>query len=218
MAEPLQRVVHKLSGSMLLYCPSAKADEFQNAVAYLVRRLDENTAPENFLRSLFNLQPKTTAWNTQNELFIQSCLEASHVSSNPRRTQNRLEKPEQPKEKGFLNEPDTDWSLSQNRQWAQAILDEWKNKKIPNFALVLAKEKEIELALETARKATSIPLHEMLSILSIAAQKFREQRSTLIGAMVTSTSKTIPVEADVEVSEAIDFIEYYLRNLKNGLS
>lgn len=38
----------------------------------------------------------------------------------------------------------------------------------------------------------------------------RRQRGSLIGAMVADTAKTIP-EADIEVSEAIDFVEYYRR-------
>jgi RHH-type proline utilization regulon transcriptional repressor/proline dehydrogenase/delta 1-pyrroline-5-carboxylate dehydrogenase len=53
MAPHIRRVVQILSKEMLLYCPVAQEEEFQNAVAYLVRRLDENTAPQNFLRHLF---------------------------------------------------------------------------------------------------------------------------------------------------------------------
>ena len=33
------------------------AEDFHSAIAYLVRRLDENTAPENFLRHVFDLEP-----------------------------------------------------------------------------------------------------------------------------------------------------------------
>jgi RHH-type proline utilization regulon transcriptional repressor/proline dehydrogenase/delta 1-pyrroline-5-carboxylate dehydrogenase len=36
---------------VLLYAPVAHRDNFPSAVAYLVRRLDENTAPENYLRA-----------------------------------------------------------------------------------------------------------------------------------------------------------------------
>ncbi|MBI3900635.1 MAG: proline dehydrogenase family protein, partial [Chlamydiia bacterium] len=59
MAPPMQRIIHQLSGSMLLYCPEAKERDFHNAVAYLIRRLDENCGPENFLRHYFELHPGT---------------------------------------------------------------------------------------------------------------------------------------------------------------
>ena len=69
MAQGLQQVVHKLSGGMLLYCPTATQEEFQYAVAYLTRRPDENTAPENFLRHLFHLQRGSSDWKEQVDLF-----------------------------------------------------------------------------------------------------------------------------------------------------
>jgi RHH-type proline utilization regulon transcriptional repressor/proline dehydrogenase/delta 1-pyrroline-5-carboxylate dehydrogenase len=47
-------VIHDV-GSVLLYAPVTSRDDFASAVAYLVRRLDENTAPENFLRASFSL-------------------------------------------------------------------------------------------------------------------------------------------------------------------
>ena len=45
------------AGGLLLYAPVVRAEDFHSAIAYLVRRLDENTAPENFLRHVFDLEP-----------------------------------------------------------------------------------------------------------------------------------------------------------------
>ena len=45
--------------------PIVRRDDFEAAVAYLVRRLDENTAPENFLRRLFALEPGSPAWDEE---------------------------------------------------------------------------------------------------------------------------------------------------------
>ncbi|HLB52744.1 MAG TPA: proline dehydrogenase family protein, partial [Chlamydiales bacterium] len=53
MADHIRRVVQKLTGDVLLYCPVAKKEDFQHAIAYLIRRLDENTGAENFLRHVF---------------------------------------------------------------------------------------------------------------------------------------------------------------------
>ena len=70
MADPLCRTVQALAGDMLLYCPTATEEEFQFAVAYLVRRLDENTAPENFLRHAFVMVPGTKEWQNQAASFL----------------------------------------------------------------------------------------------------------------------------------------------------
>ncbi len=244
MADHIRRVVQKLSGSMLLYCPTASEEEFQNAMGYLIRRLDENTAPENFLRYLFKLTPDSREWQQQQEKFQHALLNIDKIQSVPRRNQNRNFKPEKPSPEGsFENEPDTDWSLAQNRQWAESIIQSWGNRKFdcipltigeervvsPNLAngedpsnpgealyqYSLASQAQIDQALDVAKEAeedwAQTPLAKRSKLLADIAQVIREYRGDLIGAMVADTGKTIH-EADVEVSEAIDFAEYYRRN------
>ena len=46
MADHVRRALSDISGDVLLYAPVAKKDEFISAIAYLIRRLDENTAGE----------------------------------------------------------------------------------------------------------------------------------------------------------------------------
>lgn len=247
MADHMRRVVQQLSGDMLLYCPAATKEEFQNAVAYLVRRLDENTAPENFLRHAFDLRPDSSTWNHQAKLFSNACLTSNQAPYLPRRTQNRLtEKFETSPTSCFDNEPDTDWSLPQNRRWAEQILKNWKSKNHSPVPLViagdvttssgkfgvgedpsypgqslyhysLATEAQVDQAIETAKKAepiwSQVPLQERMHLLSNVAHEMRRYRADLIGVMVADTGKTIP-EADVEVSEAIDFAEYYRVNIE----
>lgn len=251
MADHIRRAVQKLCKEMLLYCPAAKKEEFQNAVAYLIRRLDENTASENFLHDLFNLAPGTPQWKTQIDRFSQACSKAGEISYLPRRTQNRLAPVANSDSKRcFQNEPDTDWSLSPNRKWAEKILEEWTQKKIKPIPLVigddyigpgtnpafgnspsspgqtlyqftLATTEQAEKAIQTAKQAESSwaksSVKERSSLLKKIAQGFRQRRADLIGAMVLDAGKTIP-EADIEVSEAIDFAEYYARNLEEWSS
>jgi RHH-type proline utilization regulon transcriptional repressor/proline dehydrogenase/delta 1-pyrroline-5-carboxylate dehydrogenase len=134
MADQTRRVVQELSEDMLLYCPAATKKEFVHAVAYLVRRLDENTAPENFLRHLFHLIPGTRDWQLQANYFSLSCHAAAGVSQSPRRGQNRFtEVFELKSDAPFKNEPDTDWSLPQNRMWGEKILKECLLDQIRNF-------------------------------------------------------------------------------------
>ena len=47
--------MRELGNQIILYTPVVKDENFLNAVSYLVRRLDENTGPDNFLSYSFNL-------------------------------------------------------------------------------------------------------------------------------------------------------------------
>ena len=248
MADHMRRVVQQLSGEMVLYCPVAKKEEFQNAVAYLVRRLDENTAPENFLRHAFDLKPGTQQWHEQAEIFKQACLHSNQVSHYPRRQQNRLTETFQADVvQCFQNEADTDWSLPQNRQWANQILEEWQNKTYETIPLVIAGKEiqakknhtaqgidpsyphrtlfsyslatqeqadhALQCAKENEKQWSQTAIKERVEIIGKFAQLLRQHRGDLMGAMVANTGKTI-MEADVEVSEAIDFADYYCINIQ----
>lgn len=247
MADHMRRIVQQLAGDMLLYCPAANDEEFQNAVAYLVRRLDENTAPENFLRQAFDLKVGTDAWKAQAEFFSQACLNSSQVLHLPRRTQNRFHESYQiVNTDQFRNEPDTDWSLPHNCLWAKHILTEWKNKEKQLIPLViggrkilppsehfgvgedpsqpgtilyqyaLATKEQIDEALNIAQKAekawSQTSVKQRSDLLMAIAVGLRKHRKDLIGVMVADTGKTV-VEADVEISEAIDFANYYAINI-----
>lgn len=207
MADHTRRVVQTLAGGMLLYCPAAAADEFQNAIAYLIRRLDENTAPQNFLRHAFELHPGSPAWQAQVQLFTEACEKIDSVSSQPKRVQDRSKEPVQPSfDSPFANESDTDWALTQNRKWIQEVIkhpDNWIRPALLN-------SQELEVAIGKAR-AQSTP-EERSQILWTVAQVLRRHRSALMNVMIHTCSKTAP-EADVEIQEAIDFVEYYRRNI-----
>jgi RHH-type proline utilization regulon transcriptional repressor/proline dehydrogenase/delta 1-pyrroline-5-carboxylate dehydrogenase len=247
MADHIRRVVQKLSTDILLYCPVATKEDFQSAIAYLIRRLDENTGPDNFLRVTFGLRPGTEEWDEQVILFIKACREMSTVYTKPRRTQDRNKPPVHlPLAAPFENEADTDFSLLSNRVWAEKIVDKWKNDqsdliplviagqeiqktslqgqgadpsnlKNPLYLYALADWSQIDQAISCAKeqqlKWGKTSVEERCKLLSRAAQKMRENRGELIGVMMADGGKSI-LEADPEVSEAIDFAEYYLRSLK----
>lgn len=85
MAPHLARAVRERAGSLLLYTPVVREADFPHALAYLVRRLDENTAPGNFLREMFSLEVDGQAWERQRQAFLESWAERHQVSSRPRR-------------------------------------------------------------------------------------------------------------------------------------
>src|SRR5204863_6321481 len=56
MADPLRRAVSAIAGDALVYAPLVDAQSMQTAIAYLMRRLDENTSEQNFLRHSFDMR------------------------------------------------------------------------------------------------------------------------------------------------------------------
>ncbi len=254
MADHVQRAVHESTGDVLLYAPVATREQFINAIGYLVRRLDENTAEENFLRHSFNLKTGSPAWEFLKNQFIASYHHRNYVSRIPKRFQNRMTETF-PETMGtfytreFINEPDTDWSLKPNREWAESIRESWKKNPgdapylIPvvvagqeirndrptgdcrDFSqitesgeplltarYVMAGEADIRQAVAAAaadpdgwRRKSAQARHE---ILSRVAMELRKARAALIGAAAANTGKVFS-ESDIEVSEAIDFAEFY---------
>src|SRR6478609_3650340 len=122
MAGHQRRALFEECRNLLLYAPACRREEFLNAIGYLIRRMDENTGEENFLRHAFKLVVGSKEW----KLLEHDFREAFHipVSDEPRRQQNRLtEDFSQARDEmtidHFENEADTDWSLPENGRWAE---------------------------------------------------------------------------------------------------
>jgi len=250
MANHQRRAMLELSGRVLLYAPACYREEFINAIGYLVRRLDENTGPDNFLRHAFRIQVGSSTWQRLENGFLESVRLIPEVSCQPRRTQNRQDSPVQPARpsnwRRFVNEPDTDFSLIQNTQWAQQIVQRWIGRSDANATSVplslggeevqgegaamesfdpsrpgvvsvryrQADAVQIGKALEVSKSDRSqwgeLSPESRYGILRQVAQELRLARGELIGAAILDGGKTI-IESDPEVSEAIDFVEFYGR-------
>lgn len=128
MANHLPRAMRNFGRQIILYTPVVKKEHFLNAVSYLVRRLDENTGKDNFLSYSFNLKQDSPHWNFLANQFTEAFKKMDEVKPEVFRNQNRNEKPIADNNINiFHNEPDTDLDLPQNREWALAILNKWKN-------------------------------------------------------------------------------------------
>jgi len=251
MADHVRRALQEISGDVLLYAPVATRDEFINAIAYLIRRLDENTAKENFLRYAPGLQVDSSQWNFLEESFVASCHYMDQASTGAKRSQDRnteifAKDISSLHRNGFTNEPDTDWSLAANRQWAEDIRNRWMKSaadapiRIPVVTagneifeereiresldpnqyqdqvcvarFRLATGGDIDAAVRTARRdpdgwrqKTERQRHE---VLARVAMELRKKRGDFLGAAAADTGKVF-TETDVEVSEAVDFAEFY---------
>ncbi len=244
MADPVRRALCTLGVDVLAYAPICSDDQMNSAIAYLVRRLDENTASDNFLRSSFGMRPGDAAFEHERMRFRDACARIATLDTSPRRkadpNQDRRQRHKTPTHFKFKNEPDTDFSSRPNREWIREhlallqrakpallrsqIAGEWaqandvvdgfdpsRPSQVP-YRIALASDLEvaraIDCAAEDAGSFSRLRTAERAHLLSKSAQALRDTRGELIAAMVLDAGKRVP-EADAEVSEAIDFAEYY---------
>lgn len=127
MADHVWRAQAQLGNHVILYAPVVKDEHFLNAVSYLVRRMDENTAPDNFLTHSFNLKPGTEAWDFLEKQFEEAYNMMDQLEHAATRTQNRLAEyiPLAPADE-LENEADTDFDLPINQEWVRRIVAKWK--------------------------------------------------------------------------------------------
>ncbi len=135
MSEASRVAISEVSGqSVTLYAPVSDREQFTNAIAYLVRRLDENTSEDNFIRYSFGLKVNSPQWNRMKEKFVESFNNCEGLYIGQKRKQNRLDENRIQKGNtysghGFTNEPDTDFVLEANRRWASQIKQKWQKKE-----------------------------------------------------------------------------------------
>ncbi|WP_395748254.1 bifunctional proline dehydrogenase/L-glutamate gamma-semialdehyde dehydrogenase [Prosthecobacter sp.] len=205
MANHQARAVRDLAGSLLLYAPAVQRDDFLSAMAYLVRRLDENTAPENFLRDMFAMRPGSAEWEHQHARFIQGWHDRLTVSSISRRIVPAVQ-PSALAE--FKNEPDTDWTQPINRTALTEATHVWHPDKLPELPSL---ESVLHTATQSQPTWESLGVTGRAEIINRAADLMSAQRFTALACLNTDGKKAI-ADADGEVSEAIDFARYYARN------
>jgi RHH-type proline utilization regulon transcriptional repressor/proline dehydrogenase/delta 1-pyrroline-5-carboxylate dehydrogenase len=129
----------RLAG-LLLYAPVVARHELEAAIAYLVRRLDENSAPDNFITHQFSMSPGSSVWETERERFQLSVRRRHDRPPLTNRIQDRgVEQGcAQSASSGFINEPDTDFTLEVNRDWAIGHLRAVETTGLPEYRPVIA--------------------------------------------------------------------------------
>lgn len=144
MANHQARAVQARAGGLLLYAPVVRAEDFHSAIAYLVRRLDENTAPDNFLRHVFGLEPGSPDWDLERDRFLGAFELVDGLSDAARRTQDRgaeaASKAAGDLSAPFANEPDTDWASAANRDWIDRVRAEWRDRPVETVPLQIGGE------------------------------------------------------------------------------
>jgi RHH-type proline utilization regulon transcriptional repressor/proline dehydrogenase/delta 1-pyrroline-5-carboxylate dehydrogenase len=224
MAPDQADAVRETVGGLILYTPVVHPQEFDAAVGYLVRRLDENASPENFMSAVFDLQDNAAMFEREERRFREATAGLAQKAPSPNRVQNRL-KPESSASETFHNEPDTDPSLAANRGWLESIRalaasgdgkslgrESLRRASIPESAGPISGGIAIGDIVAKGRiagaKWAARSVQERAAIMRKVAEELANRRDLLLAVMMQEAGKTLQ-EGDPEISEAIDFARYY---------
>lgn len=220
MADEIKKALGKKNIRIREYVPIG---ELIPGMAYLVRRLLENTSNESFLLSKFEKKE-------DNEQLL----------NKPTFT----EEPELPK-KLFANEPTLDFAIEKNRKMYLEAMDRNKNtlrecpliiggKKIKTGQIIdsinpsntnevvgkihMARLEDVELAVSEAKKAhkswKNVSANERAKLIEKLADKISEKSFDFATIQTLEVGKPWD-EAYADVTEAIDFLRYYAKHMKH---
>lgn len=239
MAVSEAQAVARRAGGVLLYAPVVRHGDFESAVAYLVRRFDENTAPENFLAHLATLSPGSPAWEEQRRRFRAAARDRHLPADSSRRGAGAtLATPDA--HRPFANVPDTDFTVARNRAVlagamatfaasapapvaaivdGERILEPLTGTGIdpsdparPWYRYVEADSATVERAVEVARRAAArwaATPAARRRDLLLAVAAEMEAQRARTTAVMVHDAGKVVREADPEISEAIDGARYY---------
>ncbi len=210
MGEHVARAVAQDTGPLRLYTPVVHPTEFDVALAYLVRRLEEVASPANFMSALYDLDDAET-FAREEERFRASLARAAA----PAAASYRQTAPVRTAATGFSNTPDTDPSLPASRAWAAAVRTSAAVTDAGQATLAAARVRdeaavsaEVGAAKAGAEGWQALSPEDRAALLHAAGRALEARRSELVAVMMAEAGKTID-QADPEVSEAVDFAHYY---------
>ncbi|HCU68475.1 MAG TPA: L-glutamate gamma-semialdehyde dehydrogenase [Desulfomicrobium sp.] len=231
MAEPVRKGLLNVAKRVRLYAPYG---DLLPGMAYLVRRLLENTANESFLRQSFAEE-----------------AEVDRLLENPVQTAEREKACRVPKAEAeakglprFENEPFADFTKESVRKAFIDAVAQVRSQLGREYPLIIggkevrtsdtlpsvnpanpnevigticqASTKEIDLAIEAAKKAApawkALSPEERAGFLVKAAEVARKEIFTLSAWQTLEVGKQYD-QAQADVAEAIDFLEYYAREM-----
>ncbi len=220
MAQGQAEAVKKDVGSLLLYTPVVHPAEFDVAIAYLIRRLEEGASQDNFMSAVFELSENESLFEREKQRFLASLENLDDSVPAPNRRQDRSLPAEPMPRDSFRNTPDTDPSLPANRDWGRAILDRVKGSNLGNAAVEAATitdeatlDAVIETAVEKGKAWGAMTGAERAVILHRAGDMLESRRADLLEVMASETGKTLD-QGDPEISEAVDFAHYYAESAR----
>lgn len=245
MGDKLAKALVNRGYRVRVYCPYG---ELLPGMAYLIRRLLENTANSSFLRQSLEERPA--------EELLAPPVVANADEGNGRHTQIHVHQHTSAANiTSFINAADTDYADIEARERSEQafqavrrqlgktywplINGDYQQSQPPmatvdsvnpsNPSQVIGKiqlisVEQAEQAMQAAKAAfpswRKTPVRQRAGVLRKAAQLMEQRRAELCGWIVLEVGKPLR-EADGEVSEAIDFCHYYaaeMERLEQGYS
>jgi RHH-type proline utilization regulon transcriptional repressor/proline dehydrogenase/delta 1-pyrroline-5-carboxylate dehydrogenase len=220
MAETQSKAVQETVGALVLYTPVVHPQEFDVAIAYLIRRLEEGASSDNFLSGVFELI-NPVVFDREKTRFLTSLEILGYEIPIPNRLQDRNLDLAVTPATGFENTPDTDSAISQNRAWGYRIINRLETSTIGQQLVedhTLKSESELEILINKTHaagiewgKKDPYQRGQLLHEIGVTLERNRDK---LIEVSMAEAGKTLD-QADVEVSEAIDFAHYYAERAKD---
>lgn len=223
MAEPVRRALQKLGFRVRTYTP---AGEVVPGMAYLIRRLLEITFSESFLKKSFHDQARIenlTKGPEVDESFIVGSLVEETFRNEPATDFSRAENRAQME--GALAECKAFFDrkyplvIGEEEVFSEEVivsLNPARPGDIIGRASV-ADRNQAEVTVQRAKQAWNtwrlIALEERAEYLFKAAQEMRSRRFHLMAQEVLEVGKTWK-DADGDIGEALDYLEYYGREMK----
>ena len=225
MAEPIKKTFADMGYRVREYAP---VGELIPGMAYLVRRLLENTSNESWLRGKF-AEEKSYA----------ELMKDPSVGLTP--TSPQIIK----KDHLFYNEPLLDFAIEEVRSKTQSAISQLRSQLPKSVRPVVAgtaqtssdvfkrvnpsktsevvaevqmadtsmAEKAIQAAHSAYKTWKKVPVSERASLLDRVADLMHENKYQLMAQQVLEVGKPW-AEADGDVAEAIDFLRYYARHMR----
>jgi RHH-type transcriptional regulator, proline utilization regulon repressor / proline dehydrogenase / delta 1-pyrroline-5-carboxylate dehydrogenase len=220
MAPGQAEAVKRDVGGLLLYTPVVHPAEFDVAIAYLIRRLEEGASQDNFMSAVFDLSKNEALFKREEKRFLASlaALDTKVPASN--RVQDRRVKQAPMPTDTFRNAADTDPAIAANREWGAAIIGRidksTAGKKTVATNLVKTAKQLDNIITRASTKGAAwsrLPAAKRATILHKAGEALEARRAELMEIMAHETGKTLD-QSDPEVTEAIDFAHYYAESAK----
>ncbi len=211
MAPAQARTIRTETDGLLLYTPIVDPTDFDVAISYLFRRLEENAAEGNFLRALDSLRPGSPTFAAQEAAFRDAVARRWEVPMGSRRTVDRTAAtaPHDPISGTFVNDAETDAAVDANRRWAaEAVARPSEPPTVGVDGSLDAMEQRLDAARDAQPSWAARPPAERRRILHAVADEMDRRRGDLVSAMVHEGRKTF-AQADPEICEAIDFARWY---------
>ena len=207
MAPELKQAASEMGFRVREYVP---VGEMIPGMAYLVRRLLENTSNESWLRAGFmdNADAATLLASPHREFDRDPGVE--RIRGAAERHGLSAEDPDVGDGRPFFTEPMRDFSSRDQRESFARSIATAKVPQIANDGTAEAAVTAIDRAHAAFPAWRDAPVRERSAVLIRAAGIMRRRRDELSGIIIKESGKPW-VEADADVCESIDFLEFYAR-------